>query len=221
MFTQFLPAAAQDWLSAARAEAREFLISNGFLPVPKTDGTESAAVTAARDALKAAEKEEKDVANELANLEKSLATDFGPDDVFRALKGTCITRQFGEYDYEVCFMEKATQKSRKDSQRQNLGSFARIETTDEAATEEAAGIFAGSWEETLDEPLTGMVLKHDNGAQCWNGPKRSVAVELYCHAENELRNVAEMEKCVYRMEVGTPAACTEEKQQKEGEKDEL
>jgi protein kinase C substrate 80K-H len=219
LLTQFLPPAAQKWVSAAKADARELLISNGLLAPPKTDGTESAAVTAARDALAAAEKEEKDTAKDLANLEKSLATDFGPDDVFRALKGSCITRQFGEYDYELCFMEKATQKSRKDNGRQNLGNFAAIETRDEAEQELAAGVFAGSWEESLDEPLTGLVLKHDNGAQCWNGPKRSVAVELYCNAENEIRNVVEMEKCVYRMEVGTPAACEEEK--KEIGKDEL
>ncbi|KAA8908118.1 glucosidase II beta subunit-like-domain-containing protein [Sphaerosporella brunnea] len=220
--TQYLPSTAQEWLSTKITEARELLVSNGILAPQKTEGFESAAVAAARDALTAAEREDRDSVNSLADLEKSLTTDFGPSDVFRALKGVCITRQFGEYDYELCFMEKATQKSRKDNGRQNLGSFAAIEMVDETSRNEAAGVFASSWEENHDEPLSGMVLKHDNGAQCWNGPKRSVAVELYCCAENEIRNVVEMEKCVYRMEVGTPAACKEqEAKNQERAKDEL
>lgn len=52
-------------------------------------------------------------------------------------------------------------------------------------------------------------MKYENGQQCWNGPKRSVNVGLYCSAINELRDVREEEKCVYRFEVGTPAVCGE------------
>lgn len=53
------------------------------------------------------------------------------------------------------------------------------------------------------------MMKYENGQQCWNGPKRSVRVELYCSAVNELRDVREEEKCVYRFEVGTAAVCGE------------
>jgi protein kinase C substrate 80K-H len=218
-FMQLLPPSARDWISTKLSETREFLVSNGVLAPSKADGAESMVVTAARDALTTAEKEEKDTQSHLSTLEKTLSTDFGPDGVFRALKGVCITRQFGEYDYELCFMDRATQKSRKDNGKQNLGNFVRIETVDETSRNEAAGIFASSWEESHHEPLSGTVLKHENGAQCWNGPKRSVAVELYCCAENEIRDVVETEKCVYRMEVGTPAVC--EGAEKEAVKDEL
>lgn len=177
----------------------------------KTDGTEPAAVTAARDALTAAQSEETKVKKHLEQLEEDLAADMGPSGVFRSLKGACISREFGEYKYELCFMEKATQISRKDNSKTSLGTFSRIDVADETSKNDAAGVFASSWEESHEEPLSGMALGYDNGQQCWNGPKRSVGVELYCSAENEIRNVVEAEKCVYRMEVGTPAACGREK----------
>lgn len=69
------------------------------------------------------------------------------------------------------------------------------------------GIFESGWEEAHDEGLSGISLIHENGQQCWNGPKRSVKVDLYCSAVDELRSVREEEKCVYRFEVGTAAAC--------------
>lgn len=135
--------------------------------------------------------------------------------MFRPLKDTCISREFGEYKYEFCFLDRAYQVSRKDNSKTSLGGFERIETVDDSSRNEAAGVFATSWEESHEEPLSGMVLKYANGQQCWNGPKRSVSVELYCCAENEIRSVVEAEKCVYKFEVGTPAVCgaegTEEK----------
>jgi protein kinase C substrate 80K-H len=50
-------------------------------------------------------------------------------------------------------------------------------------------------------------MKHDNGQHCWNGPNRSTTVILACSEQNELWKVMEEAKCVYRMEVGTPAVC--------------
>lgn len=69
-------------------------------------------------------------------------------------------------------------------------------------------------------------MKYEDGQQCWNGPKRSVKAELYCSAVNELRDVREEEKCVYRFEVGTPAVCGEDaeeekEKEKENDRDEL
>lgn len=67
-------------------------------------------------------------------------------------------------------------------------------------------------------------MKYEDGQQCWNGPRRSVKAELYCSAVNELRDVREEEKCVYRFEVGTPAVCgevvEEDVEEKEKEKKE-
>lgn len=64
-------------------------------------------------------------------------------------------------------------------------------------------------------------LKHENGQHCWNGPNRSTTVILACSEENEIWKIMEEEKCVYRMEVGTPAVCEGRKKQAEQGKDEL
>lgn len=130
--------------------------------------------------------------------------------MFRSLKGLCVSRKIGEYRYEYCFVEKAYQHSLKDSSKTSLGNFVRIDIKDETSHNDAAGVFEFGWEEVHDEALSVIVLQHENGQQCWNGPKRSVSVELYCCAENEIRSVVEMEKCIYRFEVGTPAACVAE-----------
>ncbi|KAF8537411.1 glucosidase II beta subunit-like-domain-containing protein [Trichophaea hybrida] len=205
-FTRYLPPSVRTWLDTKLQEFRQFLVANSLL-APKPVGNESAAVTAARATLSTAESELSSNKQHIETLEKDLSLQLGPEDVFRPLKGTCISREFGEYKYEVCFMDNAYQISRKDNSKTSLGSFERIEVVDDSSKNEAKGVFASSWEESHEEPLSGMSLKYENGQQCWNGPKRSVEVQLYCCAENEIRSVVEAEKCVYRFEVGTPAVC--------------
>lgn len=66
------------------------------------------------------------------------------------------------------------------------------------------------------------MLKYENGQHCWNGPNRATNVVLGCAKENEIWKVAELEKCIYRMEIGTPAACGDFPDEKKvGGKDEL
>ena len=218
--TQHLPPGARRWIGDKIYGFRQFLVAQGVL-APKPAGSESPAVAAARNNLATAETDLKNGQEQLRDLETDLSAAFGPSDVFRPLKGTCISREFGEYKYEYCFMEKAHQISRKDGSRTSLGSFKEIELADESANDQANGaVFPGSWEESHEEPLGGVSLRHDNGQQCWNGPQRSVQVHLYCFAENEIRSVVEAEKCVYRFEVGTPAVCGNG-EEKEKAKDEL
>lgn len=50
-------------------------------------------------------------------------------------------------------------------------------------------------------------MRYEGGQSCWNGPQRSTLVVLGCSEEGEVWKVVEEEKCVYRMEVGTPAVC--------------
>lgn len=49
----------------------------------------------------------------------------------------------------------------------------------------------------------------DGGAQCWNGPKRSLEVTFECSIANEIKEVHEPSRCAYAASVGTPAACTD------------
>ena len=46
------------------------------------------------------------------------------------------------------------------------------------------------------------------GAQCWQGPARSMSVALECGAETQLLSVEEPSRCVYVSRMSTPAMCT-------------
>ncbi|KAL7267495.1 hypothetical protein RUND412_009916 [Rhizina undulata] len=207
-FEHCLPAGAGSWIRKQLDGLRQMAVENGILPDNKEAGTlESKAVNAARDALSAAQREHEDSRKHLTTLEEDLRQPYGPSDVFRTLKGECISREFGEYKYEYCFLTKAFQKSLKDSSSTPLGEFARIEIVDTASHNDAAGLFESGWEEAHEEKVSGIELRHENGQACWNGPKRSARIELFCSQENEIRNVVEEEKCVYKFEIGTPAVC--------------
>lgn len=46
-----------------------------------------------------------------------------------------------------------------------------------------------------------------HGEKCWNGPERSVKVEVVCGIENKIVNVVEPSTCVYEMKFETPVIC--------------
>ena len=80
-----------------------------------------------------------------------------------------------------------------------MGNFARIEKVmvDEDLPADGKGLGSGErW-----------VIKYENGQHCWNGPNRSTQVILACAEKDEIWKIVEEEKCVYRMEVGSPAVC--------------
>lgn len=56
--------------------------------------------------------------------------------------------------------------------------------------------------------LSGDVLVFDRGQKCWNGPTRSLKVELACGMEEILSAVTEPETCTYTAVLETPAACS-------------
>jgi protein kinase C substrate 80K-H len=113
-------------------------------------------------------------------------------------------------------MEHTTQKPQKSGADTNMGYFDRIETVVVDEEEPVDGKGLGSGER--------LALKYENGAHCWNGPSRSTTVVLACAEKNEIWKVVEAEKCVYRMEAGSPAVCTEDIKSAKagnGSKDEL
>jgi protein kinase C substrate 80K-H len=190
------------------------LIENGILASPDSDGTESKALQDARSRLDLANQDLTQHKNDVENSEADLEKDYGPDGIFRALKGQCVTEDSGEYTYEHCWLDSTTQKSKKGGMDTNMGNFDRIEhiTVDEESAADGKGLGSGER----------IALKYENGAHCWNGPARSTTVILACAAENEIWKVIEEEKCVYRMEAGSPAACPAEGQTgKPKAKDEL
>jgi len=215
MLSGYLPPSLRQWISDKFTDFRGLLIENGILPAQDSDVGESKVVQDARAHLSAVQSEQNSHSNDLASHESDLTKDYGQDDVFRALKGQCVSVESGEYTYEHCFMDRTTQKPQKGGMDTGMGTFDRIEMVTVDEDEPADGKGLGSGER--------IALKYENGAHCWNGPARSTTVILACAAQNEIWKVVEAEKCVYRMEAGSPAACVEEAPANEGArgKDEL
>lgn len=169
--------------------------------------SESKALRDARTRLSTAQTTLSQATSKKTTLEKDLSTSAGPSDVFRTLKGQCVALDSGEYTYELCWLETVRQKSNKGGGQQSMGSFERfdVETTDDDLPADGRGLGAGRR----------TVMKFSGGTHCWNGPDRSTSVVLGCADKEEIWRVAEEEKCVYRMEVGTPAVCVDDEAEAE------
>jgi protein kinase C substrate 80K-H len=199
--TSYLPSSLQTWISDSLASLRTFLEDNGVLPSSSSSssGTESKAVTDAKKTLSDAERDLSGAQSDRTNHLEDLDKDYGPEGIFRALKDICISKDSGEYTYEMCFLGSTKQKPKKGGGHTNMGNFAGfdIEQVDEDLPVDGKGLGKGDR----------IVLKYENGQHCWNGPNRSVRVVLACAEKDEIWKVSESEKCVYRMEVGSAAVC--------------
>ncbi|KAK3118027.1 hypothetical protein LTR53_000064 [Teratosphaeriaceae sp. CCFEE 6253] len=198
-FENYLPPSLRTWVDQKLRDLRVSLIDAGILADSGTSPGESRAVADAKSRLDSATKDLESQRKSLTEHQADLDKDFGPDDVFRALDGQCVSTDSGEYTYEVCFLQKTTQKPKKGGGHTNMGSFARLETivVDEDLPPNGKGLGAGAR----------IAMKHENGQHCWNGPNRATTVILGCAEEGEIWKIMEEEKCIYRMEVGTPAVC--------------
>jgi protein kinase C substrate 80K-H len=199
-FENYLPPTIRTWLDSKLRDLRVMLIENGILAeTSSTNPSESKAVQEAKKRVDSARKDLEKTQKDRASHQEDLSKDWGADDVFRALKGQCVSTEAGEYTYEVCFLEKTTQKPKKGGGNTNMGNFVSLEKVfvDEDVAADGRGLGSGER----------IAMKHENGQHCWNGPNRSTTVILACSEQNELWKVMEEAKCVYRMEVGTPAVC--------------
>lgn len=213
-FEEYLPGAVRDWVHQKLIDLRIMLVENGILADNANSGSESKAVTDARAAYQSANDEVSTKSSSLGDLRNDLTKDYGTDDIFRALKDKCISKDSGEYEYELCWMGSTKQKSKKGGAHTGMGNFVRFDkmTVDEEVSADGKGLGKGER----------LVLRYENGQNCWNGPNRQTTVVLACAETDEIWKIVEEEKCLYKMDVGTPAVCegrTEEK--KAGGKDEL
>jgi len=160
---------------------------------PSTDGAEISRVrqslSDAEAALREAEDKFKNAQRDLEDLFKP--DRFGKDGEWKKLDRLCLEKDTGEYTYEVCLFGEARQRANAGGSVHSLGHFSSWKKDEEIGTPGyySRQIFAG-------------------GAKCWNGPQRSVQVELSCGLDNELLNIAEPEKCEYLITGTTPALCT-------------
>jgi protein kinase C substrate 80K-H len=186
------------------------LVENGILADNANSGSESKAVSDARTAYQSVSDDLNAKRVSLGESQTDLTTDYGPQDIFRALKGVCISKDSGEYEYELCWMENTKQKSRKGGGSTGMGNFVRFDKGmfDEEVGADGKGVGSG-------ERVT---MHYENGQQCWNGPNRQTIVVLACAEKDEIWKVMEQEKCMYRMDVGTAAVCEKAANGGEGEK---
>jgi len=157
--------------------------------------TNTAEVSQVRESLSDAETALREAEDKLKNAQRDLEDlfkpeRFGQDGEWKKLEGACLEKDTGEYTYEVCLFGEARQRSTSGSV-QSLGHFS-------------------SWkiDEKVGTPSYYSRQMFTGGAKCWNGPQRSVQVELSCGLENELLTIAEPEKCEYLITGTTPALCT-------------
>ncbi|KAJ2696836.1 hypothetical protein H4218_004334 [Coemansia sp. IMI 209128] len=135
----------------------------------------------ARSAYWSAQSTKSSLSSDVSDLKALLYdTDLGPHDVYLAVKGECVSLDTGEYTYEVCLLDRASQISNKDQSRQDLGSF--------------AGFTDGGH-------------RYEGGAKCWNGPERSLKASFACSDEITVLGITEPEKCEYIARMTGPFAC--------------
>ena len=213
-FEEYLPKALRDWIDTKLRDLRVMLVENGIL-ADNTGPQESRAVSDARNAFNAAKTDLENMQKDLASHREDLERDYGDEDIFRALKGSCIEKDSGEYVYELCWFDRTTQVAKKGGGKTGMGNFIRLDKimVDEDLPPDGKGLGSGER----------IALRYENGQHCWNGPSRSTTVILACAESDEVWKVVEEEKCVYRMEVGTPVVCesTPNGKTKSAEKDEL
>jgi protein kinase C substrate 80K-H len=154
----------------------------------KFSRTETSVARDARDEVK----------RQLSTEEKSLETaksvlskNYGPDSIFLPLRDECVeSAPGGAYTYKICFFGKATQD------RTSLGNMKDLPVKDSEAAEEDAG---------EENPYR---LEFTGGTKCWNGPQRSLAVDIECGAlPMELYDIEEPSTCVYKAKLRAPIAC--------------
>lgn len=199
-FEEYLPESLRLWLHSKITDVRRFMVENGILADNNTaSGAESRAVISAREAFNDVKKQRESMESNIQTKRNDLSKDYGPNEVFRALKDQCTSIEAGEYKYELCWMGHTTQISLKSQSHTSLGDFRRLEKVfvDEEEGVDGRGLGRGErWQ-----------MVFEDGQQCWNGPRRSTVVVMRCKEREEVWRVVEAEKCVYRMEVGTPAVC--------------
>ncbi|KAJ3214594.1 hypothetical protein HDU67_001459 [Dinochytrium kinnereticum] len=147
----------------------------------------------ARATLSEAEGSKGQLQGKLDELKRKEEMDYGIAGEWEKAVGKCITFDTAEYVYEICFHDRASQKS-KNGGSTDMGRFSRF------------GPRSGS----IDGPNKYLYMVFENGAHCWNGPARSVELELECGTEHKILAVTEPSKCEYAMKLKTPNACFED-----------
>lgn len=66
---------------------------------------------------------ENSVSSTRSTLDRLASGEYGPQAEWKKLENTCITKEQGDYTYELCWLGRATQKSNRDGASHHLGTF--------------------------------------------------------------------------------------------------
>ncbi|RKL04021.1 hypothetical protein BFJ70_g17235 [Fusarium oxysporum] len=102
---------------------RVWATANGILADNSTSGNESTLVRAAREAVDAAKRDLSDKKSILDVEQADLDFDCGPDDIFRALKGKCLTLEAGEYTLRTMLARQHKAKVKEGPGSKQHGKF--------------------------------------------------------------------------------------------------
>ncbi|XP_076346505.1 glucosidase 2 subunit beta-like isoform X2 [Tachypleus tridentatus] len=144
------------------------------------------AANEAREEFSKAEHEYRRISDDIRNVEQILEVDFGPEEEFATLKGQCFEFTDREYVYALCPFDRTSQRPKAGGSDTSLGYWGR---------------WIGPEENKYSK------MKFEGGVTCWNGPARSVVVNLHCGVENVLSAASEPSRCEYLFEFTTPAVC--------------
>ncbi|XP_066256480.1 glucosidase 2 subunit beta [Euwallacea similis] len=156
--------------------------------VPYDDDTQKLVDTAtkARNQYSEAEKDVREIKDQIRQIEESLKNDFGSEEEFASLEGQCFEYHDHEYIYKLCPFDRTVQIPKSSSMETNLGRWSK-------------------WDGPAGNQYSVMV--YDNGQNCWNGPNRNTKVKVTCATENRITSVSEPNRCEYAFDFETPAAC--------------
>ena len=142
----------------------------------------------------AVEKVEEEVGREEGRMEElrgALANEGysaveGDENVFLTWKDKCFERQDKDFEYKICPFKEVKQNYLL------VGKWAGwIEREDGMGSKDGAG----------------PVMYFTEGQQCWNGPKRTAVVQLWCGPVEEVVEVTEPSVCLYDFVMMTPLVC--------------
>lgn len=160
----------------------------------------------ADDAQYKLDDKKRDLEEKLRKLREKSSIHYGSDGALRKLHGQCFKKAVTQYEFEICPFDLVRQYEH--------GSVIAV-----------LGRFKG-WKGDDSNRL----MNYAQGDRCWNGPARSIKVELNCGEIEEIVSVEEPNRCAYFMKFKTPAVCekvaanaimAEVEEQKEEPKEEL
>ena len=127
-----------------------------------------------------------------------------PHAAFAALSSRCYQTAQGEYTYEVCLFEHASQKTagimHASQRKAGVISLGRHWTWGASAS-----VVSGASSSAAGGQPVGVFSGGDN---CWGVGDRSLTVRFACSAHDDaLGHIAERSTCVYEVTLSTAAAC--------------